>query len=70
MTPADLSKFRAAERTRTAPMREAARHAAFVQGWLHAKFGDVSAQPDYVLVAALPEVDEAYRAWAGKRGPA
>lgn len=66
----EIAKFRAAERRRMAPMREAARKEAFIQGWLVGKFGDPSTQPDYVLLAALGEADEAYRAFAAKRGPA
>ena len=65
-----LDDFRAAERARLAPMREAARHEAFVQGWLCGNFGNVAAQPDRLLLAALGEAEEAYRAFAEKRGPA
>lgn len=70
MTDDEIDKFRAAERRRMAPMREAAQKEAFVQGWLAGRFGELSAHPDYVLLAALGEADEAYRVFAAKRGPA
>ncbi len=73
MTDDEIDKFRAAERVRMAPMREAARKESFVQGWLRGKFGVVAAQSVAVLgaqLAALSEADEAYREHASKRGPA
>jgi hypothetical protein len=70
MNDDEIDKFRAAERVRMAPMREAARKEAFVQGWLRGTFGDLSLAADYVLVAALGDADAAYVEFAGKRGPA
>lgn len=70
MTNDEISAFRAAERERMAPMREAARKESFVQGWLRGKFGDPSKHADEVLLAALSEADAAYVAHASKRGPA
>lgn len=70
MTDDEISKFRADERARMAPMREAARKESFVQGWMRGKFGDPSQHADEVLLAALGEADEAYREHAKKRGPA
>lgn len=70
MTDEETDKFRAAERARLAPMREAARKESFVQGWMRGKFGDPSQHADEVLLAALSEADAAYVAHASKRGPA
>lgn len=70
MTNNEITAFRAAERERMAPMREAARKESFVQGWLRGKFGDLSKQSDETLLGALSEADAAYRAHASKRGPA
>lgn len=70
MTNDEIDKFRAAERVRMAPMREAARRESFVQGWMRGKFGDPSKHADEVLLAALSEADAAYVAHAAKRGPA
>ncbi len=70
MTDDEIDKFRAAERVRMAPMREAARKESFVQGWLRGKFGDIAAQSDETLLAAIGEADAAYREHVAKRGPA
>ena len=70
MTDDEISKFRASERERMAPMREAARRESFVQGWMRGKFGDPSQHADEVLLAALSEADAAYCAHAAKRRPA
>lgn len=71
MTDAEVDAFRASERARTAPMREAARKESFVQGFIAGKFGppprDVS---DEDLLATLPQADEAYAAHVKHRGPA
>lgn len=66
----EIDKFRAAERERMAPMREAARRESFVQGWLRGRFGDLSKQTDDVLLSALSEADAAYEAFRAKRGKA
>jgi hypothetical protein len=60
MTDDEIDKFRASERQRMAPMREAARKEAFVQGYLRGKYGDLSKQTDEALLEMLPEADAAY----------
>ena len=70
MTDDEISKFRASERARMAPMREAARRESFVQGWMRGKFGDPSRHANKVLLDAMDDADEAYREHAKKRGPA
>lgn len=70
MTDDEISKFRADERARMAPMREAARRESFVQGWLRGKFGDPSQHADDVLLDAIDDAQAAYREFAAKRGPA
>ena len=70
MTDDEIDKFRAAERARMRPMREAARKEAFVQGYLRGKYGDLSKQTDDALLAMLPEADLAYAKFIEHRGPA
>ncbi|HVY79844.1 MAG TPA: hypothetical protein VG994_02590 [Steroidobacteraceae bacterium] len=70
MSDDEIDKFRAAERKRMAPMREAARKEAFVQGWLRGKYGDLSKQTDDALLSALSEADAAYAEFIKHRGPA
>ncbi len=70
MTDEEISEFRAAERERMAPMREAARKEAFVQGWFRGKFGNPAYQPDEVLLASLKDAEVAYADAMKHRGPA
>lgn len=70
MTDDQIDEFRASERKRMAPMREAARKEAFVQGWLRGKYGNLSTQTDDVLLAALGDADAAYAEFVKRRGPA
>lgn len=70
MTDDEISTFRASERARMAPMREAARKEAFVQGFLRGKFPDLPEQADETLLDALRMADDAYAAWIKRRGPA
>lgn len=67
MTDDEIDKFRAAERERMKPMREAMQKEAFVQGWMVGKFSDPSKVSDDVLLAALPAADEAYVTFARNR---
>jgi hypothetical protein len=70
MTDDEISKFRASERERMAPMREAARKESFVQGFLRGRFGDLSQQADETLLAALRDADAAYSEFCKRRSPA
>jgi hypothetical protein len=70
LTTARSDEFRASERKRMAPMREAARKESFVQGWMRGKYGDPSKQTDDVLLAALGDADAAYVELIKHRGPA
>ena len=70
MNDDEISKFRASERERMAPMREASRKEAFVQGFLRGKFGDLSKQADETLLAALSDADAAYVEFCKRRRPA
>jgi hypothetical protein len=71
VTEREIEEFRRAERERMAPMREAARKEAFVQGYIRGKFGDdTSKYTDDQLLDQLPEADAAYRAFIKLRSPA
>lgn len=70
----DIDAFRTSERARMAPMREAARKEAFVQGYMRAR-ADAVGQPiadvdDRVLLGRMPEADTAYAVLRAQRGPA
>ena len=65
-----IDKFRAAERARMQPMREAARREAFVQGYIAGCFPRDNATPNEIL-AELPKADVAYTQHIlSRRGPA
>ena len=66
----EVADFRSRERARTAPMREAARKEAFVQGWIAGKFGDPSQYTDQQILDQLPQADAAYKAFVKLRSPA
>ena len=69
MTDDEVEKFRASERERMAPMREAMRKEAFVQGFLRGKFGDLAHTADETLLMALGEADAAYDKYRRERAP-
>ncbi len=70
LTDGEMDEFRAAERVRMAPMREAARKEAFVQGWMRGSLGDPTEHSDEALLAAIRFADEAYVEFIKTRGPA